>query len=73
MAESVDPLKKSSTSESGITDPSRLSALLFLVIFSTALHKVHKRGEKWDVRGNVEVHDPNFLTTEIQNPGPNSG
>ena len=46
MDESVDPLKKSSTSESGITDPSRLSALLFLVIFSTALHEVHKRGEK---------------------------
>ena len=45
MAESVDPLKKSTTSESGITDPSRLSALLFLVIFSTALHPAHKRGK----------------------------
>ena len=54
MAESVDPLKKSTKSESAITDPSRWGVLLFLVIFSTAWHLAHKRekvrfaGEQWD-------------------------
>ena len=69
MAESVDPLKKSTKSESAITDPSRISALLFLVIFSAAWHR-HIRKRKWAFRGNVEIHDPNFQTTKIQNPGP---
>ena len=56
MAESVDPLKKSTKSESAITDPSRISALLFLVIFSTAWHRyIRKRkvsfpGRRWDPR-----------------------
>ena len=36
MAESVGPLKKSTKSESAITDQLRISAILFLVIFSTA-------------------------------------
>ena len=69
IAESVDPLKKSTKSECAITDPSRISALLFLVIFSTAWHR-HMRKRKWAFRGDVEIHDPNFQTTKIQNPGP---
>ena len=72
MAESVDPRKKSTKSESAITDPSRISALLVLVIFSTAWHwhikkeKVSFPARRWDL-------DPNFQRTKIQNPGPKSG
>ena len=69
MTESVGPLKKSTKSESAITDPSRISVLLFLVIFSTAWHR-YIRKRKWTFRGDVEIHDPNFQTTKIQNPGP---
>ena len=69
MAESVGPLKKSTKSESAITDPSRISAILFLVIFSTAWHRYIKK-RKWAFQGDVEIHDPNFQTTKIQNPGP---
>ena len=69
MAESVGPLKKSTKSESAITDPSRISAILFLVIFSTAWHR-YIRKRKWAFPGDVEIHDPNFQTTKIQNPGP---
>ena len=59
MAESVDPLKKSTKSEFAITNPSRLSALLFVVIFSTAGHPAHKKekvrfpGECWDPRSEL--------------------
>ena len=45
---------------------------VFQIIFSTTWHLAHKRSKKrkWDFRGNVEIHDPNFPTTKIQNPGP---
>ena len=69
MAESVDPLKKSTKSDSANTNPSRICALLFLVIFSTAWHR-HIRKRNWAFQGDIEIHDPNFLTTKIQNPGP---
>lgn len=67
MAESVDPLKESTKSESAIMDPSRLSALLFLAIFSTAGHLAHKR-EK--VRFPGERRDPpsELIFPNEQNP-----
>ena len=65
MAESVDPFNKSTTSESGITDPSRSSASLFLVIFSTALHPATKRGK---VRFPGESWDPRSEVPNNQNP-----
>ena len=49
-----------------ITDPSRLSALLFPVNFSTAWHPAHKRekarfpGERWDPRSEL----PNYQNTK---------
>ena len=52
MAESVGPLKKSTKSESAITDPSRISAILFLVIFSTTWHR-YIRKRKWAFRGTL--------------------
>ena len=35
---------------------------VFQIIFSTTWHLAHKRSKKrkWDFRGNVEIHDPNF-------------
>ena len=65
MAESVDPLKKSTKSESAITDPSHISALPFLVIFSTAWHRyIRKRKVSFPGR----CCDPRSALANNQNP-----
>ena len=37
------------------------------------VHCVTHKRDKVKILGNVEIHDPNFVTTRIQNPGPKTG
>ena len=48
----------------------------FLVLTKRSVASGDENGLKerrWDFWGNVEIHDPNFLTTKIQNPSPKTG
>ena len=68
MAESVDPLKKST--KFALDDTRKPTS------FSPLRDILHIKERKWDFLWNVEIHDrydPTFLTTKIQNLGPKTG